>query len=478
MKGMVRNVLEILSFSKIQIDEEKHAQPLLVRDMRNRNRLVGSATGCGFLVKKGKDYVIEDCGETKKISHQELKKEFPRIESYSTGKEKYEAYGFDKAKEKNYVFTGKIARKSHEFIFRLNGKEKSIKNTVFENFKTVYFDNESSVDGRYWKDKFDKNIEVPVFYQEKNNSIVAMGLTQLFKLCYSKTILQAARQSGFDEGHLDLAETIFGTQNLRGRVQFGHLKSTNIKFESKVNELVLAEPKPSYYPNYIRQTNVKGDKVESYKTLMDNDAKISGWKRYPLQQDINSSSLSSSENIKTEFKPLPKGTVFKGKVRIHNLKKVEIGALLSALTFHGQSKECMHNIGMAKPYGYGKVDIKLSLKDFKYSIDDYLKEFEETMSSEIAGWRSSLQLREFFAMASVNCKSNLRYQKLEERSNEFDGDKKNKKYLLLHSGKVNTSNETSGHKGQPNAKSHKIPKKENNALNLSNLFGGNAMVRK
>ena len=51
LKGMIRNVLEIISFSKIQIDEDKYKNIFGVRDMTNQKLLVGGANGCGFLIK-------------------------------------------------------------------------------------------------------------------------------------------------------------------------------------------------------------------------------------------------------------------------------------------------------------------------------------------------------------------------------------------------------------------------------------------
>ena len=48
IKGMIRNVLEIMSFGKIRIDESKHKKYLSVRDMTDRKNLVGQADGCGF----------------------------------------------------------------------------------------------------------------------------------------------------------------------------------------------------------------------------------------------------------------------------------------------------------------------------------------------------------------------------------------------------------------------------------------------
>lgn len=461
IKGMIRNVLEIMSFSKIRIDEGKHKKHLSVRDMTDRKNLVGQADGCGFLVKNGSSYIIEECIDILTIN---LRNDanYKDIKKLETAKEKYTKFGllkeinFTPYNEKSQnrsgqnitikrakfdrqgrigilIFTGDIGNKKHEFVFAKNGKKIQLDKSVFENFKKVYFDDEESIDGQFWKKQFDKGMPVPIFY---NKNKTAIGLTQLFKLAYKKTIFEAAKQTSNDE-KLDLAETIFGTvkgdRALKGRVYFSHFKSSIERFEAK-KEGVFGTPNPSYYPNYLEQQG------ETYTTLMSEDAKIRGYKRYPLHEGVEKLSIGNgNKDMIVEFKPLPVSSVFKGKIIFHNLKKVEIGALLSAITFHGKSDKFMHNIGFAKPYGYGKIDIKLTLKELKYSQDEYLKEFEKQMNEFVPNWLNTEQPTELCKMASVRYKQSnyLRYQKLGDskkgEENEFVKHKKNKEILLPYS---------------------------------------------
>ena len=477
-KGMIRSVLEIMSFSKIKISEE-HKNPLSVRDMTNQRELVGTAKGCGFLVKNGDSYQILDCGKILTISHFDLPSTYKGIKQSESAKAKYENFGMNEVGFTTYkkmmkvgqkeipkdmakidqnsknrgtlVFTGDIGNKKHEFVFKSTTNAIPLDKKVFSDFSKAYFENKNSIDGQYWKEKFkNPKTKIPIFYiKNEKQEIVAIGLTQLFKLAYKKSLFDAAQQV-IKPNQLDLAETIFGTEKdklaLKGRVQFSHLKSTTERYEKQV-DAILGSPNPTYYPNYIRQTNVNGNKVNKYITLMDEHAEIAGWKRYPLHSETMPSGESSDkEAVKTHFKPLPSETVFEGKLRFHNLKKAEIGALLSAITFHGNTN-CMHNIGMAKPLGYGKIEIKLTPKNLKYSQTEYLQEFENMMNSKIPGWVGKTQLRELFAMANVHTKPNtaLAYQLLENpkpkydldkrnpEKNDFTGAKKVKEYLLLHS---------------------------------------------
>lgn len=457
IKGMIRNVLEIMSFSKIRIDESKHKKYLSVRDMADRKNLVGMVNentgGCGFLVKNGDSYIIEKCTDIRTICL--LKNtNYEEIEKLETAKEKYKKFGllkeinfapydeksktktgqeitikrakFDKQGRKGIlVFTGNIDKKRHEFVFAKNGKKIQLDKNVFEDFKKVYFNNEDSIDGQYWKEQFNKGMPVPIFYMGNDIKITAIGLTQLFKLAYKKTIFEAAKQER-DDTKFDLAETIFGTargdKTLKGRVYFSHLKSSFERFEAP-KEGVFGTPNPSYYPNYLeQQPNC------SYITLMSKDAKIRGYKRYPIHESTEKLSVGNdNEKMKVKFKPLSANSVFKGKIVFHNLKKVEIGALLSAITFHGRSDKFMHNIGFAKPYGYGKIDIELTLQRLKYSQDEYLKEFEKQMNEFIPNWLNTEQLTELRKMASVGYKDSrlLRYQQLENKNSKYFKGKNN-----------------------------------------------------
>ena len=259
-------------------------------------------------------------------------------------------------------------------------------------------------------------------------------------MAYNKTIHQAIKQDKKD--NLDLPETIFGVVKdkfaLKGRVYFSHLASTHVTFENQTKEEILGTPNASYYPNYIEQNDTYNNKVNQYTTLMDEDAVIRGYKRYPLHKSLKESQKTNeNEKVRTKFKPLDSGTKFRGKIRFHNLKKAEIGALLSALTFHGNSDKYMHNLGMAKPLGYGKIEIKLSLNNLKHSQNEYLDEFEKLMCNNIPNWKDSSQLKELFAMADIktNNDDKLIYQQLKNQydKNEFVEAKKRREYLIPYS---------------------------------------------
>lgn len=508
-KGMTRSVLEIISFAKMRVDEERLKTPLSVRDMTPKqykatseikkdlynHNLVGTANGIGLLKfnEDGSGILTEYTIEMQEgyktsfgirtIYYEELRRNgFPQYQQKSNFEEKYKAippystitvksipktsqsrrfaskydpHGEEALIVCNGYIDGRDGGKKYEFILAPSDKKRTIEieNSIIDNFKKVYFSGTNDL-GTFWQKQLmtvnGKKHGIPVFLSKSNKGkIQAIGLTQLFKIAYNKTLFEALSQDK-DDRKLDLAETIFGTEKekfaLKGRVIFGHLKSDIVKFESETKEEVLGTPNPTYYPNYIRQTDLVDKKVNKYITLMDSSAQIAGWKRYPLQNRIQSYPLPKKENgklnhdVATKFKPLDSGTKFTGKIVFHNLKKAEIGALLSALTFHGRSGKCFHNIGMAKSLGYGKIAIYLTPKKLQYSIEDYLTEFETTISKEIPEWINSQQLTELFAMSDNSNTRSLKYQLLENdrQQNEFVNAKKEREYLLPYSQSKNT----------------------------------------
>jgi hypothetical protein len=167
---------------------------------------------------------------------------------------------------------------------------------------------------------------------------------------------------------------------------------------------------------------------------MDSYFEIAGRKRYPIHNSNQTTKTTDTGNDKvgTTFRPLKDGAIFKGKLRYHNLKKAEIGALLSALTFHNSSKT-FHNIGMAKSLGYGKVELKLDgVKD----INSYLKEFEKTLTEQIPNWVTSEQLKELVAMATEQKNegnSKLKYLELTEFAKNKTGNEQDylRNYTVL-----------------------------------------------
>lgn len=497
VKGMVRSVLEILSFSKMsQFNDDTYA----FRDLNNKqdymSQMKPDRTFCGWLKNVGDNYVIEDCGipgrvrldKIDTICSTRFNNNFDeKEENNKTAEFKYQLFddinlpttfthkknhnGRDiyivgEDKEGQIVFTGQpSARKEgkepsgkiYEFIFFESKEEIEVEKKVFENFLFAYFDKRKteSLDWKYWKEKLYRGEKVPVFFQkDSEKEIKHFGLSYLYKLPYHysiKNAIESISENHFDE-RLDLAQTIFGftdSENkraLKGRVQFSHFKADTKPSKFKTITTVLGSPRASYYPIYIKQNyekNASMVKDGEYNTLMQKNSKISGTKRYPLHQKIpNPKEYTKEDSSATTFTPLGdydneskfNEFTFSGKLRYHNLKEVELGAILSALTWHGNSDDFYHSMGMAKSLGFGKIKLDISM-DANKQID-LLQKYEKLMESELdSSWLQSEQIKELFTMSNknINIDSKLEYLILDPKNkrDDFREAKNDKDYLPL-----------------------------------------------
>ena len=470
VKGMIRHILEILSFSKLSQDSYND-DTYAIRDLSSARNFymqqMQKEVSCGWLKKVDEGYVIEDCGVAGRIRHEEIDKAlnikfsskfkkngFEKTAQYKydllkgTHKEitvgelyksstnpKYDKRAFCKyekdGKKATLVVTGQPTPrqdtgkmgdgKGFEFVFFEKKGELKVTKEVFENFLFAYFNEKEtqpkeSPDWKFWKEKLSHGESVPVFFQKKANNILHFGLSYLYKLPYTHSVSFGIPKSHTDK-KADLAQTIFGYINkdeaLKGRVSFSHFKAdSNIK-ELSLRTEILGTPRASYYPMYIQQDG------KIYKTYMDSNFNISGRKHYPIHNTSKTVQTTKNDNEKVgvEFTPLDKGAVFRGKLRYHNLKKAELGAILSALTFHNTAGT-FHNLGMAKSLGYGKVDITLNTDE---DIQPYLKEFEMTMMQTLPRWSETKELKELFSMSieQNNTKNSaLKYMELKEFAKE------------------------------------------------------------
>lgn len=243
-----------------------------------------------------------------------------------------------------------------------------------------------------------------------------------------KSVLEAVKNTSADhlavksdgEGKPDLADLLFGyvisnknslKDNLKSRVFIGHAEAN----KSTIREIdtvhtILASPKPTYYPNYIEQPE---DSKDPYKTFMDEDCRIRGWKRYPARNILNEPTKpikpkdGEPDKTSTKFKPLDAGAQFTFTIRFHNLKPCELGALIWALTWGGNEQLC-HSLGMGKPFGYGQVRITMDQemklydccrKESNITFKKLQAEFTKLMTDNIKGWEISPQITQLLAMA-------------------------------------------------------------------------------
>lgn len=479
IKGEVRNLMEIMSFGKMNLDTRaKFAQ----REWNNPNLYTIKSPEeqrkirCGYLRKKGDDYEIVDHGRPLRISHSDiddlfggnvLTSHFSRNSNFDinqpeegfdpkTAAFKYHLYkgkvlenlSFTEVRTNTFtyvicadrgeytgdiVFTGSPdqwkeergmnAGKFYEFVFPLKVEGRySLSEEEFEHYEFIYKDSD---DWNYWKSHLtDTDKGVPVFFRTEDNQIKDFGLALLYKLPYDKTPYDLlpqdpqAPQAHKDESTHDLAECIFGytsrTDSLRGRVQFSNAFSTNAEPSEEVT-LVLGTPKASYYPIYIEQ---KGSNARTGQYQTYNNGRLAGWKRYHVRDGVWQKKLDN-EKLDSTLTPVGSGATFTGDIVFHNLRPIELGALLSALTFHGKPDGYYHLLGQAKPYGYGRCRYSVTLEGEGLEEPNYyMGRFEYELSDNLGTpWHQSPQIQELFALAGSSVSNATDQYKYMDMSN-------------------------------------------------------------
>ncbi len=419
IKGMIRNVSEILGFSKLKLQDKT----LSYRDLNNPSyktkAMDTNKIYMGWLFKdNGENWNIENLGKVTngqtRIKYEEMKKYISEklVNEIKKAKEAYKKYqlvGFDKLKidKGTIVFTGTTGNKTREFLFpNINPIDIFTfdkKHEIVKTFKQAYYLDtpEESKDWKnLWAKRFKEGKRIPVFFQlDEKGELKHFGLSMLYKLPYEHSLQSILEKYQGNEKKYDLTETIFGFTNdnvsLKGRISFSHFKCSNkVDFNKKIS-LPLSSPRPTFYPSYIVQCNNEKNKTDKFITYDRLDSILRGFKLYPPRKNIiEVAKNEQGENfciknpkICTSFIPLNTNTQFKGKVRFHNLKTEELGLLLSSLSFFNQNKneKYFHKLGMAKAYGYGTVSINInSIKTTnEKSVETYIKDFIELLNKEL-----------------------------------------------------------------------------------------------
>ena len=312
------------------------------------------------------------------------------------------------------------------------------------------------------------------YLEDGQDGISHFGLAQMFKLVHSKSPRQLLENSAPAHAFVtpDLPSTIFGSAasssgaegGLKRRVFFDFARPAE-SGEGEPDPTVLAEPisgavllspKPSYFPIYIRQPGAlsasqlaivrqERQKDESlkpvyapyatYTPLTETDydepspsgdsnqrkaaherPELAGVKLWPagagFPRRVRAPYLTREDTkaVAATLNPLATGARFVTVARFHNLRAVELGAVLWALTF-GQTDpkpnevRLRHRLGMGKPFGLGEVVIsvtRLSAIDMNRQTRDdvscFVRAFENVMQEayEKAApgktWKSSAQV--------------------------------------------------------------------------------------
>ncbi|WP_421847598.1 TIGR03986 family type III CRISPR-associated RAMP protein [Marinomonas sp.] len=340
--------------------------------------------------------------------------------------------------------------KKWEFVF-FNSSESSIEvsNRVMNDFLFIHSESD---DWAFWQKtpSYHKETGIPVFYSTEGNKVSSLGLSSLYRLAYKNSTHEAVghtQVSHINGTEPDLPELLFGRiqedgSSLKGRVNIGSAKALgDVDYEKDLPPTILNGPKPTFYPAYMRQHKAQSNNKLSvsgdYQTMMDNDSELAGWKRYPVKHRANvetpqndlGKDKKENTSVKVKLIPVKTGTRFQFNIHFHNLREVELGALLWSLTF-GNTENSFHGLGMGKPYGLGRVSLALieeetqliSMQEKPHTSTFLLKKCQDSFSklmndaysfvTQDHQWLDSPQLKELIAMASPDSSNILFYMPL------------------------------------------------------------------
>lgn len=450
LRGMLRNTLSVMSFGRLTQYENRyfgHREfDTKSTDGKDYQKLM-SKVKYGWLEGGYDGYKLYKCvGETDKISIQDVRK-IAVDKDYNKKKyawERNEAIGnnefpeYEKNGIRYRIFaTGQFGKKHNELLISEADESSFVHFSVDDETITSFFTVYGNTSGfEKYRTMLERGKRIPVSYiADGSRYVLGMGRMMRYPHEYSVADLIHNVQKRDTASDLDLADVIFGKvdgkRSLKGRVQVGNaFSSCSLRDEELCAGVcgVFGSPKPSFYPLYLKQDQMP------YKTYSTEGATISGTKRYRIHKGGSVTVLPQGNgNTKTMSKillPVPAGQTFKMRIVVHNMRKMEIGALLSAITFN-HTQGTYHNIGSAKGFGYGKMEcVDLSLHGFAFSEEEYLKAFEYEMSQFTKAkysclWSETAQIKSLVAIMSEHEDSDVRMMEMDKarsplQKNEYE----------------------------------------------------------
>lgn len=447
LKGMIRNVFEIITMSNARngIANKRYS----MRDLRNNAYELKAANHpqkSGFLIQINGKTFIHPC-TNEKCSYKEIERDegISGLKECRSVKDKYAKLEspiveYEDGSFTMWFFSGFMNNKKHEFLFDIPKTFNNLiplKENEYQEFIFIHEKENENASWKFWKRKLKnyKSVEdikkdgyrgiVPCFFRTKTDNegkicVKDLGFSFLYRQPYQKKVHDFL-PSAYNQDGIDMAQSVFGyvegSESLKGRVQFetSFIESAT---EQRAQTFILGSPKPTYYPFYLSQ-----DDPEKLHTYFSDRTHLSGFKRYLIQKTASSGKIPPSKVTKT-FVPLSANTKFVSKIHFHNLRDFELGALIAAITFCNQQSSCFHSLGIAKPYGYGKLrvnNISVSLRDGQKL--DYYQAFISKLCDKIhlKGEKEYLEnLSYLFKVASgrYDSQKSIRYPQMNDK--EFE----------------------------------------------------------
>lgn len=422
LRGMVRALIEIVSFGKFQCDD-RHLFFRNISDAYYRDAMIDTGNNCfprakaGLLFKRGSRYYIRPSQNISGTDHYRINGQFngedyfvPGINSALT-QFTFRRIFFKPAAPINHqhsdpqsrsiqlryalintvsptnqqgfiegylIVSGKFGDKKHmQWIINMPqaGNEMEIPESVIKRYDA----DATRIDAADLL-MVARHGEVPCFYlTDAHGTVAAFGHTGLFRHPYQYSVHEHLAVSLCRADTIDCAESIFGKlTHWAGRIFFEDADlepgQQNVYMEI-TSPKILSGPKATTYQHYLEPTStgrpqhwgVRSVKLRGYKLY---------WHRDTQKQDdyhwCERKIIKDSQH--TIIHPINPYKKFRGRIRFDNLSDIELGALLFVLNL---PEPCRHKLGMGKPLGLGSVKIIPNLVLFDRNLR-YHKLFVES----------------------------------------------------------------------------------------------------
>jgi CRISPR/Cas system CSM-associated protein Csm3 (group 7 of RAMP superfamily) len=379
LRGLIRNMVGILSYSKVEFinDSRFFFRSFADSALRLRseyNKEITKHTNVGILFqKKDRNYVLVPSVLIDTISDISVVNDC----IYDPHTNTWKLYsgsmpGGQTAKSHNYEIEGRKIDDTDAIV--INWDDDIIKEYK-EDLNRKGFD---VLEALKTNPKYKTN-GIPMFYQiDSDENICSFGNTKNYRLPYHETVrdhlhechniiklIKGKNNEKIEK--LDFVNLIFGKTNENYEVE--RTTATRVYFEDSVclNPIysdncllkILASPKPTSFQLYLEQPNGVNTEKNNLKHWNDPEAKIRGFKQYWHKTDNfgykEIEGVQKTPSHPDPIKPLCSNNMFQGKIRFENLTNEELGALVFALDL---PSDCCHKIGMGKPLGLGTIQIK------------------------------------------------------------------------------------------------------------------------
>ena len=403
LRGMVKNILKIITCGTMRAEEDYHNRKLYSRnmagfggthkdwymkrlDIRNTGKKESSSgADAGFLVmneegRRKKYYIIP-------ASYESIYDPSPNGKGDSYSYEFSGAYGNPVCE----FYTGKMSTKKHyiriaypDWDSRIEVPDDIIKNYAEDEKRgNANTSDRTNATYRRWSmlermEEPDEKIKarnrtggryeaiIPCFYMIKDGCVDSFGAGPFYRISYERAIGDNSHiPQEVQSDIVDFADALFGRKEYwAGRVFFEDAVCKHAVSLTKGYSHVLLSPNPTAFQLYLEK------KPNGKYNHWDDDAKIRGYKMYWHRKCNDSdgddgwrkSDGEAAISGAKKLTPLAAGNEFTSFIRFRNLSMKELGALLAVFDLAKTKPACRYKVGHGKSLGLGTVSIEASLQ--------------------------------------------------------------------------------------------------------------------